>query len=145
MTWIVLCFQFHAHIPSTFQGQPLLSNSCWTASFCWRFMPSKPRPFAQIKIDTNVRMPGFKRKNKPIKTFSNNQVSVFTLNISTNVESILKHACSSRGITSTINLKHIYQITSTCTIRCPDSLLLYTITHFGAFLCSARVQHGNLH
>ena len=31
----------HTSLTSKFQGQPLLSNSCWTASFCSRFMSLK--------------------------------------------------------------------------------------------------------
>ena len=34
----------HGSVTSTFQGQLLLSNSCWTASFCSRLMPLKAPP-----------------------------------------------------------------------------------------------------
>ncbi len=40
--WAVLSV-LHTLVISTFQGQPLLSNSCWTASFCSWFMPLKVR------------------------------------------------------------------------------------------------------
>ena len=40
--WAVLSV-LHTSVTSTFQGQPLLSNSCWTASFCSWFMPLKVR------------------------------------------------------------------------------------------------------
>ena len=44
----------HTSVTSTFQGWLLLSNSCWTASFCSWFMTPKPCPFAQIKSDTSA-------------------------------------------------------------------------------------------
>ena len=40
--WAVLSAS-HTSVISTFQGQPLLSNSWWTASFCSWFMPLKVR------------------------------------------------------------------------------------------------------
>ena len=37
----------HISVTSVFQGQPLLSNSCWMCLSDHDFCPSKPHPFAQ--------------------------------------------------------------------------------------------------
>ena len=38
----------HTSVTSTFQGQPLLSNSCWTASFCSPCMPHEAPPLCPM-------------------------------------------------------------------------------------------------
>ena len=60
VTWTVLCFQFHTSVTSKFQGQPLLSNSCWTASqFLFTiYTPQSPVPSPKLRL-TRVRMREF--------------------------------------------------------------------------------------
>ena len=47
-------------VTSTFQGEPLLSNTCFLFTI---YAPSKPRPFAKIKIDASAHARIFTARN----------------------------------------------------------------------------------